>query len=129
MTQPSILAAETGSWFRPFVVCLAWAAGATAADGEAATVSLEVINESSTSVQRVNVHYDSCGDRGVINGAPLPPGQATRIRLSICGEGSYFTEVEFADGRRISGSENYIEAGDRPTDLVTENAVRSTSDR
>lgn len=90
------------------------------------TVAVKVVNQSGQNIQSFSVAYVTCDTKGSIVGGELATGQTKTLHFSVCGEGGYTLAVVFADGRRITSTEGYVESGYLVTGLISQNGVTSS---
>jgi hypothetical protein len=89
-------------------------------------VTLELQNQSGRAIQSYVLHYETCGVKGVITGEAVAATQSRKIRFPVCGEGGYRVEVNFADGRQVTGTAGYVESGYVLSEIVTATAINSS---
>jgi hypothetical protein len=109
------------------LLCVAFGAGALTAISRGwgnGGVNLEVVNRSGLLIRSFVAHYNTCGFKGSIVGGELAAGRSKNINFTICGEAGYFVEVEFIDGRKLKGSEGYVESGSFLSEEVSQNDIR-----
>jgi hypothetical protein len=72
-----------------------------------------ITNTTDEAATSVKVRFKTCGTDGIALVGTLPPGSSREVHFSVCGEASYVDEWQFASGRVIKGSEQYVESGAR----------------
>jgi hypothetical protein len=113
---------------------LAFAVAAFAAGGWTAiqrgwgtqSVTAIVINDTDLILRAVTVRFEACGSKGSMSAGELAPGQSHRLRYSVCGEGGYTVEAEFADGQVVKGGGGYVESGYVSTERISRNGIVSS---
>jgi hypothetical protein len=88
-------------------------------------VTAHVTNSSNQNLGSVTIQYETCGQRSSVSIGELPPGKSRRLRYSVCGEGGYTVEAQFADGRLLHGGGGYVETGYISTDVISSDGISS----
>jgi hypothetical protein len=85
-------------------------------------------NDSGQDLSALNFTHSSGRVKSNVVLPAIKNGQSTEIRFYVAGgEGDYQVEANFADGRVLTGGEDYIESGYSITAVVGTSAIKSQS--
>ncbi len=82
-------------------------------------VSVDIVNDALRPIATVTVSHE----HGTVRAHEIAPGATRRVEFFAPGETSFRTTIEFMDGQRLEGKEQYAEAGYHITQAVTDRGI------
>jgi hypothetical protein len=82
-------------------------------------VRVEIVNDTLRPIATVTVSHE----HGTAGAHEIAPGATKRLEFFATGETSFRTTIEFSDGQRLEGQEQYAEAGYHITQAVTDHGI------